>query len=92
MLTVPSFCGLPSETTATCVLGPLAPGASIAFEITKVPFSSIGGIALDPDRKALPLEARDVPGLGVGVSAPLVAIAGAIALGGVAWYARRRLR
>ena len=53
----------------------------------------IGGIGLEPELGGLPLETAGSSGSGTGVLAGMAAAAtaGAIALGGAAWYARRRL-
>ena len=52
----------------------------------------VGGIALDPDLGALPLETAVSSRSNAGALAAVVAAAaaGAVALGGAAWYARRR--
>ena len=54
----------------------------------------LGGIGAYPDSAELPLEAPDSSGSNYGVLAGIFAAvtAGAIALGGAAWYARRRGR
>ena len=53
----------------------------------------VGGIGLEPELGTLPLETAGSSGSGTGVLAGMAAAAtaGAIALGGAAWYARRRL-
>ena len=52
----------------------------------------IGGIAVDPDAGALPLESAGSAGANAGVLAGVIATvtASAVALAGAAWYARRR--
>lgn len=59
---------------------------------TPTPTVIVGGISVDPDMGALPLETAGSSGGSVGVLAAIVAGAttGAIALGGAAWYVRRR--
>ena len=62
----------------------------VANAITK-PASTVGGIALEAELRALPLESQERSGLGAGVlfgMAAAIAVAGA--LGGAAWYARQR--
>ena len=49
----------------------------------------VGGIARQPEVAGAPLDSGGGPGAGVGVAA---AVAGLVALGGAAWYARRRFR
>lgn len=51
----------------------------------------VGGVAHLPDVAGTPLEARGSSGPGAGVLAGIAVAAGGVALGGVAWYARRRL-
>lgn len=53
----------------------------------------VGGVSVDPDLGGLPLETGGSSGGNAGVLAGLIAgiTAAAIALGGAAWYARRRL-
>ena len=53
---------------------------------------AVGGVALDSGLQALPLEAPDSGSSGLGVLAwAIAAAASAAALGGAAWYARRRV-
>ena len=62
-----------------------------SFTINPTPGAPpVGGIALDPDLSALPLETRDSSGISASVLAGIAAGAGAISLGGAAWWARRR--
>jgi hypothetical protein len=55
----------------------------------------VGGIALDSDLEPLPLAVTQTPsgnaGVCFGIGAIAAAAAGVAALGGVAWYARKRL-
>ncbi|MCH8993549.1 MAG: S8 family serine peptidase [Chloroflexi bacterium] len=51
----------------------------------------VGGIAELPDLDNMPLQAGESSGLNVGVLATIAAgVAGVLALGGAAWYAKRR--
>jgi hypothetical protein len=51
----------------------------------------VGGLSLDPDEGALPLESGRSSGSDPGILAGVIAgAAGAVALAGAAWYARRR--
>lgn len=60
---------------------------------TDTPPPPVGGIALDPDLGALPLESPASSGGNAGALAGAIAAAAAavVALGGAGWYARRRL-
>ena len=58
------------------------------------PIVGVGGIAELPEVAGAPLEAADSSGPSAGLLAGIAALAGvgALALGGAAWYARRRGR
>ena len=59
--------------------------------ITPTPPPPIGGIALEADLRALPLQTGDPESAQwLAMIAAIAAIAGLVALGGAAWYARRR--
>ena len=63
-----------------------------AVTIALRPANTVGGIAELPEVAGTPLEAPDSSGLSAGLIAGVAAVAvtGAIAFGGAAWYARRR--
>ena len=69
------------------------PTCSGAKPATATPLPSVGGIAVDPDLQALPVETVDSSGRGTGAIAGIAAGAAAalVAVGGAALYARRRL-
>ena len=50
----------------------------------------VGGIALDSDLRSLPLETADLGSTPWGMTFAIAAIAGLVAMGGAAWYAKRR--
>ena len=65
-------------------------GAAYVFE-EPTPPTPVGGVALDPDLSALPVATTDEGGhAGLLASAVAAAAAGVVALGGAAWYAKRR--
>ena len=75
----------PSPTHTPCLI-------KLTFTPTPPP---VGGISVDPNLRGLPLAAGDSSGPNTGVLAGVIAAvmaAAALALGGAAWYARRRLR
>ena len=62
---------------------PLAPSVSV---------TAVGGVAELPEVAGAPLQATGSSGGNAGLLAGLIAVvvAGAVALGGAAWYVRRR--
>ena len=89
-----SACVDPGEKVAIHVAG----GGAGGFNITNLPFQfvkSVGGLAvdLDGDLGELALETAQPSGGSAGLLAGIAAAvaAGAIAVGGAGWYARRRL-
>ena len=52
--------------------------------------AGVGGIALDSDLRALPLEATKPDNTPWGIAVAIVAAVSLLALGGAAWYAKRR--
>ena len=64
-----------------------------ALELRLPATQNVGGLAVDLDASRTPVETPNSPGNNLGVLAGVVAgavTAGALALGGAAWYARRR--
>ncbi len=98
---LPADCGTTPTPTATPTPTPTpTPTATPTPTPTGTPTSTatppppVGGISVGPELGALPLETADSSGNYTGVLAGVSAAitAGAVALGGVAWFARRRLR
>ena len=67
------------------------PTVTITPTVTPTPPPPVGGIALDPDLSALALEKTESSSSSFGVLAWAIAAAAGVALGGAAWYARRRV-
>ena len=85
--------GVPADTHLVDELGGLVLSNGGATDtITVVCQSGVGGITELPEVEEAPLEAAGSSGTSVGVLAGIAAaaVAGVVALGGAAWYARRQ--
>ena len=81
-------CGDPS-----CKAPPPTPTATPAPPAdTPAPPPPVGGIAVDPDLGAIALETPEPSKDNSGLLGGIAAATGVLALGGAAWYARRRVR
>ena len=86
----------PKPTPADTPTATITPTLTITptSTITPTPMATIppgvGGVSLDSDLRALPLETADPASAPWGVTLAIVAVVSLAAVGGEAWYARRR--
>ena len=86
-----SLCVDPGDKVSVHVAGPGAGGANIPSLPTQFSLTSVGGIAELPEADAAPLHGESPAGVSTGVIAGITAaVAAVFALGGAAWYTRRR--